>query len=89
MVFDINYIMVYRFESTGVRPEYLRDAMPLKQVQKKIQEFLCNGEPMWKIRPGATGKARILVGHGVEEDLTRLHIDYPTFMIRSIFYLIF
>ncbi|KAL0540815.1 hypothetical protein IC582_020830 [Cucumis melo] len=57
--------------------------MPLKQVQKKIQEFLCNGEQMWKIRPGSTRKARILVGHGLQEYLTSLQIDYPSIMIRD------
>ncbi|XP_022134351.1 RNA exonuclease 4 isoform X1 [Momordica charantia] len=57
----------YRFETTGIRPEHLRDAMPLKQVQKKIQEILYNGGE----------KARVLVGHGVEDDLKRLQIGYP------------
>ncbi|KAI3763770.1 hypothetical protein L2E82_13767 [Cichorium intybus] len=49
----------YRYESTGIQPEHLRDAMPLRQVQRKIQDFLCNGEPIWKIRQRG-GKARIL-----------------------------
>lgn len=65
----------------GIRPEHLKDAMPLKQVQKRIQDFLCNGEPMWKIRPRG-GKARILVGHGLDHDLDRLQLDYPSIMIR-------
>ncbi|KAJ9135308.1 hypothetical protein P3X46_032511 [Hevea brasiliensis] len=72
----------YRHESTGIRPEYLRDAMPLKLVQSKIQNFLCNGEPMWKIRPKG-GKARILVGHGLDHDLDRLQLEYPAVMIRD------
>ncbi|KAG7626859.1 putative exoribonuclease II transcription factor C2H2 family [Arabidopsis thaliana] len=72
----------YRYETTGIRPENLRDAMPLKQVQRKIQEFLCNGEPMWKIRPRG-GKARILVGHGLDHDLDRLQLEYPSSMIRD------
>ncbi|XP_050383180.1 uncharacterized protein LOC126799961 isoform X2 [Argentina anserina] len=71
----------YRYETTGIRPEYLRDAMPQRQVQRKIQDFLCNGEPMWKIRPRA-GKARILVGHGLDHDLESLHIEYPAVMMR-------
>lgn len=76
-------IYIYRLESTGIRPEHLRDAMPLKQVQKKIEEFLCNGEQMWKIRGGrGEGKARILVGHGLQDDLKRLQIDYPLTMLR-------
>lgn len=71
----------YRYETTGIRPENLRDAMPLKQAQRKIQEFLSNGEPMWKIRPRG-GKARILVGHGIDHDLDRLQLEYPSSMIR-------
>ncbi|XP_050271256.1 RNA exonuclease 4 [Quercus robur] len=72
----------YRYETTGIRPEYLRDAMPLRQVQRKIQDFLCNGEPMWKIRPKG-GKARILVGHGLDHDLDRLQVEYPAIMMRD------
>ncbi|KAK9755518.1 hypothetical protein RND81_01G031400 [Saponaria officinalis] len=72
----------YRYETTGIRPEYLRDAMPLKQVQRKIQEFLCNGEPVWKIRSRG-GKARILVGHGLDHDLECLGLEYPPIMIRD------
>ncbi|XP_045805257.1 uncharacterized protein LOC123898363 isoform X2 [Trifolium pratense] len=71
----------YRYETTGIRHEYLRDAMPLKLVQRKIQEFLCNGEPMWTIRSRG-GKARILVGHGLDHDLASLQIEYPTPKIR-------
>lgn len=59
--------------------------MPLKQVEKKIQEYLSNWEPIRKIRP-KTGKAKILVGHGLDHDLDRLHIEYPALMIR--YYLI-
>ncbi|KMT06381.1 hypothetical protein BVRB_7g160610 [Beta vulgaris subsp. vulgaris] len=72
----------YRYETTGIRPEYLRDAMPLKQVQRKIQDYLCNGEPVWKIRSRG-GKARILVGHGLDHDLECLGMEYPTLMIRD------
>ncbi|KAF5479585.1 hypothetical protein F2P56_000394 [Juglans regia] len=72
----------YRYQTTGIRPEYLRDAMPLRQVQRKIQDFLCNGEPMWKIRTKG-GRARILVGHGLNHDLDRLQAEYPAIMIRD------
>ncbi|MQL78524.1 hypothetical protein Taro_010951 [Colocasia esculenta] len=71
----------YRYETTGIRPEHLRDAMLLKQAQRKIQDFLCNGEPLWKIRSRG-GKARILVGHGLVHDLDRLGIEYPSILIR-------
>ncbi|XP_035839004.1 apoptosis-enhancing nuclease-like [Helianthus annuus] len=72
----------YRYETTGIRPEYLRDAMPLRQVQRKIQDFLCNGEPMWKIRPRG-GKARILVGHGLDHDLKCMELEYPAIKLRD------
>ncbi|RXH83111.1 hypothetical protein DVH24_003609 [Malus domestica] len=72
----------YRYETTGIRPEYLRDAIPLRQVQKKIQDFLCNGEPKWKIRL-RSGRARILVGHGLDHDLDSLQVEYPQVMIRD------
>lgn len=76
-------ILLCRYETTGIRPEYLRDAMPLKQVQRKIQDYLCNGEPVWKIRSRG-GKARILVGHGLDHDLECLGMEYPTLMIRFV-----
>ncbi|WOL12506.1 RNA exonuclease 4-like [Canna indica] len=72
----------YRYETTGIRAEHLRDAMPLKQAQKKIQEFLSNGEPVWKIRSRG-GKARILVGHGLDHDLDCLGLEYPAFLMRD------
>ncbi|XP_059294983.1 RNA exonuclease 4-like [Lycium ferocissimum] len=72
----------YRYEITGIRPEHLRDAVPLKQVSRKIQEYLCNGEPIWQIR-SRSGRARILVGHGLGHDLKCLDLDYPPLMIRD------
>lgn len=72
----------YRYETTGVRPEFLRDATPLKQVQRKIQDYLCNGEPIWQIRSRG-GKARVLVGHSLDHDLKCLEMEYPAIMIRD------
>ncbi|XP_009760655.1 RNA exonuclease 4-like isoform X2 [Nicotiana sylvestris] len=72
----------YRYETTGIRPEHLRDAMPLKQVSRKIQDYLCNGEPVWQIR-SRTGRARILVGHGLDHDLKCLDMEYPAILIRD------
>lgn len=74
--------MFCRYETTGIRPEFLRDAMPVRQVQRKIQDYLCNGEPIWQIR-SRNGKARVLVGHGLDHDLKCLEIDYPEFLIRD------
>ncbi|URD85279.1 hypothetical protein MUK42_28002 [Musa troglodytarum] len=72
----------YRYETTGIRPEYLRDAIPLKQAQRRIQDFFSNGEPIWKIRSRG-GKARILVGHGLDRDLDCLGVEYPAVLIRD------
>ncbi|PHT29866.1 hypothetical protein CQW23_30537 [Capsicum baccatum] len=72
----------YRYETTGIRQEHLRDAVPLKQVSKKIQDYLCNGEPLWQIR-SRSGRARILVGHSLDHDLKCLELEYPTIMIRD------
>ncbi|XAR58193.1 Exoribonuclease II [Bertholletia excelsa] len=71
-----------RYESTGIRPEFVRDAMPVRQVSRKIQDFLCNGEPTWKIRSRGR-RARILVGHGLDHDLRCLDLDYPPILIRD------
>ncbi|KAK1321808.1 hypothetical protein QJS10_CPA03g00405 [Acorus calamus] len=72
----------YRYEMTGIHAEQLRDALPLKQAQRKIQDFLCNGEAIWKIRSKG-GKARILIGHGLDHELDCLGIDYPSLLIRD------
>ncbi|KAK6798757.1 hypothetical protein RDI58_006460 [Solanum bulbocastanum] len=72
----------YRYEMTGIRPEYLRDAMPLRNVSRKIEEFLCNGEPIWQIRSKG-GRSRILVGHGLDHDLKCLEMDYPAIKRRD------
>ncbi|MFS7970604.1 putative exoribonuclease II transcription factor C2H2 family [Helianthus anomalus] len=73
----------YRYESTGIRQEYLRDAMPIRHVQRKIQDFLCNGEPIWKIRSRG-GKARILVGHGLDHDMKCLELEGGSLVIEFI-----
>ncbi|KAK8631484.1 hypothetical protein V6N13_028270 [Hibiscus sabdariffa] len=72
-----------RYESSGIRAECVRDVMTLKQVQRRIEELLCNGEAMWKIRSPKGGKARILVGHDLHHHLQSLQIEYPPIMIRD------
>ncbi|KAM3761471.1 hypothetical protein ACB098_01G270500 [Castanea mollissima] len=72
----------YRYQTTGIQAEYFREALPLSQAQRKIQDFLYNGEPMWKLRP-TDGKASILVGHILDHDLDLLQIDYPATMTRD------
>lgn len=75
------FMIVSRFEVTGITEENLKDAMPLKLVQEKVQEILFNGESIWKIRLDG-GKARILVGHELEHDLCCLRLNYPDHLIR-------
>ncbi|KAG8053681.1 hypothetical protein GUJ93_ZPchr0001g29433 [Zizania palustris] len=72
----------YRYETTGIRPEHLRDAMTPKQAAQRVQELLLNGEEAWKAR-SSRGRARILVGHGLDHDLEALGIDYPAYMKRD------
>ncbi|KAG6392473.1 hypothetical protein SASPL_146692 [Salvia splendens] len=48
-----NLPVTLMYEMTGIRPEYLRDATPVRQVGRKIQDYLCNGEPIWQIRDTA------------------------------------
>lgn len=73
--------LMNRYETTGIRQEHLRDAMPVRVVQRKIYDFLCNGEPMWTIRARG-GRARILVGHGLDHDLACLQLEYRPEKIR-------
>ncbi|XP_030946616.1 RNA exonuclease 4-like [Quercus lobata] len=72
----------YRYQTTGIRAEYLREALPLSQAQRKIQDLLYNREPMRKLRP-TDGKASILVGHTLDCDLSLLQINYPATMMRD------
>ncbi|XP_059624716.1 uncharacterized protein LOC132267593 [Cornus florida] len=72
----------YRYETTGIRPDLLKNAMPVRLVQQKIQNFLCNGEPIWKVRSRG-GRARILVGHGLDHNLRSLEMEFPPIMIRD------
>ncbi|KAF0898944.1 hypothetical protein E2562_012647 [Oryza meyeriana var. granulata] len=73
----------YRYETTGIRPEHLRDgAMTPKQAARRVQELLLNGELAWKAR-SSRGRARILVGHGLDHDLEALGMDYPAYLKRD------
>lgn len=73
----------YRYETTGIRPEHLRDqGMTLKNAQRQVQELLLNGEQPWKVRT-SRGRARLLVGHGLDHDLDALCMDYPAYLKRD------
>eukprot|EP01018_Ginkgo_biloba_P009104 Gb_08879 [translate_table: standard] len=72
----------YRYDITGIKPEHMIDAMPLKQVQEKIQQILYNGEAIWRVRLKG-GRAKVLVGHGLDHDLQCLAMEYPSHLIRD------
>lgn len=69
----------YRYETTGIRPEHLRDAPTVKQAMRRVQDILLNGEQSYSSR----GAARLLVGHGLEHDLDALGMDYPAHFKRD------
>ncbi|KAL0435776.1 UNVERIFIED_CONTAM: RNA exonuclease 4 [Sesamum radiatum] len=71
----------YRYEVTGITEDHLRDAMPLKEVQDKILQILYNGESIGRLRLNG-GRARVLLGHGLEHDLDCLKMNYPDHLLR-------
>ncbi|XWS36267.1 hypothetical protein CRYUN_Cryun20dG0070600 [Craigia yunnanensis] len=73
----------YRYEVTGLTEDHLRDAMPLNEVQDKIMKILYNGETVGRI-PLDGGKARLLVGHGIQHDLDCLRMKYPGHLLRYV-----
>ncbi|XP_059300016.1 uncharacterized protein LOC132052469 isoform X1 [Lycium ferocissimum] len=71
----------YRYEITGITEENLRDAMPLKEVRERILQILYNGESISRVRLNG-GKAKVLVGHNLEQHLACLKMDYPDHLLR-------
>ncbi|XBI15482.1 hypothetical protein VPH35_057894 [Triticum aestivum] len=73
----------YWYETTGIRPEHLRDALIRLQhlfdvifaATRRVQDILLNGEQSYSY--SSRGAARLLVGHGLEHDLYALGVDYP------------
>ncbi|TVU22278.1 hypothetical protein EJB05_31963, partial [Eragrostis curvula] len=72
----------YRYERTGIRPEQLRRGMTVKQAQEHVQNLLLAGEQPWKVRT-SRGRAKLLVGHGLDHDLEALGMDYPAYLKRD------
>ncbi|KAK7261730.1 hypothetical protein RIF29_28048 [Crotalaria pallida] len=75
----------YRHDTTGLTEEHLRDGMPLKEVQEKVLQILYNEESLSNVRSKLFdgGKARLLVGHGLANDLDCLKLSYPDHMLRD------
>ncbi|MQL96345.1 hypothetical protein Taro_029009 [Colocasia esculenta] len=72
----------FRYEITGITEDDLVDAMPLNQVKDNIKEILYNGESIGKAYVEG-GKAKILVGHGLDHDLYCLNMHYPPHLLRD------
>lgn len=73
----------YRFEKTGINEYHLVTAMPFEEVQTKVLEILYNGEESIARLRFDGGKACLLVGHGLKNDLDCLGINYPDHLIRD------
>ncbi|XP_020577047.1 RNA exonuclease 4-like isoform X2 [Phalaenopsis equestris] len=73
----------YRYEKTGISEDNLVNAMPIGEVQEKVLEILYNGEESIARIRWDGGKACLLVGHGLENDLDCLRINYPEHLIRD------
>ncbi|PKU64637.1 uncharacterized protein LOC110115819 [Dendrobium catenatum] len=73
----------YRYETTGISEDYLVNAMPIGEVQKKVLEILYNGEESISRIRLYGGKACLLVGHSLDNDLDCLRINYPDHLIRD------
>eukprot|EP00300_Choanocystis_sp_HF-7_P006500 c14744_g1_i1.p1 GENE.c14744_g1_i1~~c14744_g1_i1.p1 ORF type:complete len:283 (-),score=42.78 c14744_g1_i1:34-882(-) len=60
----------FRSHVSGIYPQHIRrdKALPFEQVQKKVADLL---------------KGRILVGHGLKNDLKALMLTHPPWMIRD------
>ncbi|KAI5004626.1 hypothetical protein ZWY2020_031869 [Hordeum vulgare] len=73
----------YRYETTGIRPEHLRDAPTVKQTMARVQDILLNGDRSYSYSSSSRGAARLLVGHGLEHDLDALGMDCPAHFKRD------
>lgn len=78
---ETNYL--YRSEISGIKPEHLMNAMPLKQVQDMVQQILYSGEAISRAR-STEGRAKLLVGHTLDRILQCLEMEYPAHLIRSL-----
>ena len=77
----LTLLKIFRYDVTGLTEEHLRNGLPLKEVQKMVLEFLCNGELVFGGRLDG-GNAKLLVGHDLVHDLTCLELEYPDHMWR-------
>lgn len=72
----------YRFDITRIKAEHLVDAMPVKEAAERVKQILYNGETVSRVRL-IGGKAKLLVGHGLDHDLQCLMLEYPSNLTRD------
>ncbi|KAI5082821.1 hypothetical protein GOP47_0002564 [Adiantum capillus-veneris] len=72
----------YRFGFTGVHPEDLAKAMPMKVARKAVEEILYDGAESWT----GNRNARLLVGHSLHHDLSCLGVKFPVHLQRDTAY---
>ncbi|KAI9269090.1 ribonuclease H-like domain-containing protein [Phascolomyces articulosus] len=58
----------FRTFVSGVKPEHLKNAMPFKEAQQKVNDII---------------QDRILVGHAIQNDLSALMLSHPPLLIRD------
>ena len=58
----------YRTAVSGVRPEHMRHALPLRRVQDEVAKLL---------------HARTIIGHALHNDLKALMLDHPKANVRD------
>jgi len=76
----------YRTFVSGVTKEHLENAMDWKTCRQRVLRHLYYGGPMGEQRGGRCRRQwypRILVGHGLENDLAALRIHHPWFLLRD------
>ncbi|KAI8143492.1 ribonuclease H-like domain-containing protein [Fennellomyces sp. T-0311] len=64
----LDRITDYRTFVSGVEPKHMKDAMPFKEAQQRVNDII---------------QDRILVGHAVHNDLQVLMLSHPPLMIRD------
>jgi len=80
-------VVDYRTEYTGLRAGDLEGAPALEEVLPRVASILAGGEgEAAEGGPGPPPNApptRLLVGHGLENDLAVLHLAYPAGLLRD------
>jgi DNA polymerase III epsilon subunit-like protein len=75
-------VVDYRTEYTGLRAGDLAGAPGLEAVRLRVIDILAGGPGDAPPSPGER-RPRLLVGHGLENDLAVLHLSHPAALLRD------